>query len=198
MLKKSILILSLFSISFSVLSQNFEGYVGGGITASQVSGDSYSGFNRLGANLGIYTTYKFKENQGLSIGIQFLQKGSQHNATNSNPYNYSLRLNYLEVPFEYIYTFADRFAIDAGVSFARLMKSIEKADYAVNNDPYNKNEFNALVGINFPIKDRLVLTVKYENTLFFSPIRDHKGDARHRLNWGQYNSLIISTLSYRI
>ena len=189
----ALLLLLKFSVSEA---QSFEGFVGGGITASQVSGDSYSGFNRLGGNLGIFTFYKLSENRRLSLGVQFVQKGSRKTANSSRPYNYELRLNYIEIPLEYQFKLVNKLYFNLGISYGRLMSYKEEADYAINEDPYNKDEINAIIGFNIPLKEKLFLTLNFDNTLFFSPIRAHKGEGRHDLNWGQYNSVIVTTLNY--
>src|SRR5690554_2436533 len=82
------------------IAQGFNTGILAGINASQVSGDNYSGFNKAGILVGLFTNLDVSEKVNLQFEINYSQKGSRKNPkTDEGDHEFFLlRLNYIEVP----------------------------------------------------------------------------------------------------
>lgn len=58
-------------------SQNFKGGLIGGLTASQVDGDSYAGFDKLGIHGGVFVNTGFSELWGFQLEIKYAGRGAR-------------------------------------------------------------------------------------------------------------------------
>ena len=104
------LIAIFFCLSFSVFGQEkqsaFNLLVVAGVSPSQVHGDMYSGFHKLGFMGGPGVETVFNEKASMSLSFLFIQKGARKNQnTEKNDLTYYyLNLNYLEAPLLVTYT----------------------------------------------------------------------------------------------
>ncbi len=106
-LKTVILIFSFFSLTaYSQQKNAFNLFFVAGVSPSQVHGDSYSGFRKVGAIGGIGVESVFSEKASMSLSFQFIQKGAKKNPvpTKGDLSAYYLNMNYLEVPLLVTYT----------------------------------------------------------------------------------------------
>jgi hypothetical protein len=95
-----IIILFTLSSAFS-FSQSFKGGIMAGLAGSQVDGDTYSGYNRLGFLAGAYVGHDIANKFDWQFELKYIQKGSykRQNPDAGDLTIYKLRLNYVEVPF---------------------------------------------------------------------------------------------------
>lgn len=204
-MRKYFIIAALFICSIPLFSQSFKGGIYAGLTASQVSGDSYAGFNRLGGLVGAYASLPISEKADVELNLLFIQKGSHHNpnADQGDYMQYSLRLNYVEIPIVFSFPlpgmFSGKLRGELGSSFAHLLSSTEYNSMGpVNPKLFSKSEYNFITGLKYPLNAHLDVEFRYFNTWFFHPIREHEGGGRHYLNWGQYNTVCALSLRYNI
>jgi hypothetical protein len=111
--------LLIFTVSFSspVKAQRFLGAVSLGMNLTQVDGDEFFGFNKVGLNVGPMVAVPFgkKNNWSVSMELLYSQKGSYHGgATDST--RFRLNLDYAEVPV--LIHFTDKKLISGGVGFS--------------------------------------------------------------------------------
>ncbi len=116
MKSRFILIACIFIISaFTASSQQFNGGMMAGIAATQVAGDTYSGFRKAGIFAGGYVNLEVGKHSAFQMELEFFQKGSRVNPDSSNNYNqYLFRTNYVELPVLYQYRINKRFKLEAG------------------------------------------------------------------------------------
>ena len=90
-MKKYLLIFLLITNNSILKSKDFSGYCNLGFSASQVSGDNLSGFNKIGFVFGIGTKKFIYENIYLNFEIKYVDKGSRNPKLNQNniPYSFS-------------------------------------------------------------------------------------------------------------
>jgi hypothetical protein len=127
---KLIIICIITTISFSLYSQDFNGGVLGGVNATQVFGDQWSGPNKAGLYLGVFVNRYFSNRSSVQMELDYIQKGSRKNpdASTGNYSTYLLRLNYIELPVLYKYDFAEKGTLETGLSLGVLVHSYEEAD----------------------------------------------------------------------
>lgn len=95
------------------MSQNIEGEALLGMNASQIDGDQISGYNKPGFYLGGAAGFELKKDFGVKFRIMFSQKGSR--ASEDDPFFLVYRLNYLEFPLIFDYTYKQKFLFEAGL-----------------------------------------------------------------------------------
>jgi len=194
-------------LSFFVQSQSFKGGFYGGLTASEVSGDNLAGPNKLGFSLGVYTALATSSNTDIRLEMMYVQKGSKANPSEKNNfYTYRFHLEYVEIPILYHFPvpffssaeYMTRLKLEAGLSYARLMRYKEEDNGRLvlegEKEAYHLNEGNLLLGFNYPLNEKLAFNFRMSNSL--TPIRPHKGGGTVWYNWGQYHTLWHITMNY--
>ena len=150
-----------------------------GTNLSQIDGDLYTGFNKIGLRVGMEGTIYLNKRLDAVVGLLYVQKGSK---TDSNitfasdvPPDTEIHLDYMEVPFLLSVKFGNKnkethaYTLEAGFSYARLINSKitfkefpDKVNYSDLADQLNSNEFNAVMGINFLFTKRLDIGFLFE------------------------------------
>jgi len=84
---------------------------------TQVDGDEYYGFHKVGLNVGPMVILPFGKNKRWSVSMELLysQKGSHHSGSTDTT-TYDLKMDYLDIPV--MIHFTDKKIISAGVGFA--------------------------------------------------------------------------------
>ncbi len=102
---KFLFTLLIFTLPFSSLAQVFNAGVIAGISGSQVEGDGYGGYNKLGFIIGGFTNTSFSEKLSSQLEIYYINKGSKKNPQpdKGDVDAFSLNLNYVEVPISIRY-----------------------------------------------------------------------------------------------
>ena len=195
--------LALLIIFFPIIgfSQNFKGGLLAGMSATQVDGDSYGGYNRAGLVAGIWVSKNILHEFTLRTELKFIQKGSYKRFIDDlggTTGFYSLRLNYAEMPFLVEYHFRDDVVPFAGVSFGYLWKAIEKnADGVYPEDEvalFRKLEFTGIGGVEYFINKTFSVCASISYSAF--PVRPHTGNISYRWDRGQYNNVLQFYLRY--
>lgn len=196
---------SLF-IAPKIHAQAFLGAVAVGGNLTQVDGDEVYGFNKFGFNVGVSTIYPLNKRWSLSVEASYSQKGAvQENPPDANPTKslpyYDLRLNYLEVPFFVYFSDKEFLTIGAGFSWGRLVgiKEIEWGEVkhsSTTNNPYAKDDFNAILNVRIPIYKRLKIDFRYAYSLAKIRTRTYSNIAGDTWSRDQYNNIITLRLVY--
>ena len=167
-------------ISFQqVNAQQIMGVAIAGGNLSHVEGDDVFGFRKFGVNVGAAAVVPFAEKWSFTIETIYNQKGSFHKEGGRgmdyryrHDYNhYKLVLNYVEVPV--LVHFEDKTGLRAGLglSYGRLIEVKEWEDHVriatttLNDGPYELNDYNALIDLQYPIYKQLKINVRYAFSL---------------------------------
>ncbi len=222
---KGIIVFLLAFVSLSVMGQNFRGGLGGGFTATKISGDRDpdGGRLRLGAYGAVFTNYPVTDNSRLQLELMYIQKGSRAFIDGAEPdedyRDYRLDLHYVEVPVVYKrdfsgitgYAYVDRLTLEAGLSFAKVVGHYEineplgdVTDIVAADRPFRWGEINILAGLNYPLYENLYFHFRFSQGV--TPVRPHRSEERDvsgtMLNWihqfGQYNTAYTFGLSYTL
>jgi hypothetical protein len=215
------LILGLWQCSYA---QTFKPGLLAGLTTSQVGGDGYSGFNKLGVTAGGFVRYNLREKWSAQFEIYFVQKGSrnaysisENDPTQSSEY-FICRLNYVEVPLMIKFNHR-RFVYEAGLYYAQLIgfymeyrnddRSIPSQVYNnitefnslaefYNYEPFLDSDFGGLLGFGYKISENILGGIRISNSV--TPIKKHDSNQIDRyptqLNIGWTNTVIAGTLRY--
>jgi len=178
-----------------------------GVSPSQVHGDAYSGFHKLGGMGGIGIESVFSEKTSMSLSFLFIQKGARknQNLTKGDLTAYYLNLNYLEVPLLFTYT-QKRFLFDAGVAAGYLINYYE-ADQNMDFTgmyPFQKFEYSVKIGLGVNITPKWFVNFRSSNSFITTrPNRIKQAVYYNNIiartfNKGYYNNILEFTLGYRI
>lgn len=184
-------------------SQRFEGGVMGGLNASQVDGDTYSGYNKPGIVGGVYVLNNFSRTVFAGMELKFTQKGSRKNPdpkSNDDNSIYTMRLNYAEIPVYLGIRTSDRIAVLAGLSAGYLIKGtefdIDGKFVEQNQHPFNTTDVQGFLGFRFQMTDRLFIDLRGAYSVL--PIRDKPGEILSYWKGSQFNNLLSTTILYRL
>lgn len=181
-------------------AQSFNAGVLAGINASQVSGDGYSGFNKAGMLIGLFSNIDVSQKINLQIEINYSQKGSRRNPkTDEGDTDFYLqRMNYIEVPVM-ARTDYKRFKFEAGAYYSQLINYYLEDENGPFDIPETLNKFNnydvgAAIGIYFKFTENLVMNWRYSNSLTY--FRQYDSQATFRFDGGMYHHYISINLRY--
>jgi len=98
-------------------SQSVLGALSVGINLTQVDGDEFFGYHKVGLNVGPMVILPFgpKKNWSVSMELLYSQKGSHHKGQTDTT-TYWLKQDYAEIPV--LFHFTDKKIISAGVGFS--------------------------------------------------------------------------------
>jgi hypothetical protein len=179
----------------------------GGCSPSQVHGDAYSGFNKIGVMGGIGVESVFSEKMAMNLSFLFIQKGAQKNQNpDKGDYSaYYLNLNYLEVPLIITYS-QKKFLFDAGISAGYLINYYEASEAGnfTGLFPFQKFEYSVKIGLGYHINKKWFVNFRSSNSFITTrPNRIKQAVYYNNIiartfNKGYYNNIIEFTISYRI
>lgn len=215
-MKKIIIISSFLFLTSCLFAQQFKAGLLGGVVTSQVDGDTYAGYNKLGLQAGGFVMKKFSATSkwSASFEITYIQKGSRKAPRpDKGDYTlYKLNLNYAEVPvlLKYSFTAPDslggnkvRFQLEGGVAVGALVQSKEEDAFGpvAGGVPFEKSGYSYILGLNYFVSEKSAFNIRYEYSII--PVR--KGAAgQYYQNWtykflkpGYYNNLVLFSFRYQ-
>ena len=167
---------------------------------SQVDGDTYYGFHKVGLHAGGEVYIHFTAKFGMTMDLLYSQKGSRGETVLESQYigtyvtKYFMNLNYAEVPVTLHYK-EHGLDFEAGLAYSRLISSKEwiLSDQPVSIDPvrnaFGTSDVEYLGGLTMKVYKQLYVNMRYEYSII--SIRPNE---RIPLNYGygndgQFNNL---------
>jgi hypothetical protein len=200
-MKQLYLLILLFIASATAgFTQRFEGGILGGLNASQVDGDTHSGYNKPGIVAGAYVINNFSERLFAGMEIKYAQKGSRKNPNYKlgDQEKYIIRLSYIDLPVYLGFKTSERTSILGGLSAGYLINSQIRDNYGPYPDQPVFNEFDVqgMIGFRFQITRRLAVDLRGAYSLL--PIRENPGEAEIYWLDSQFNNVLSTTVLYRL
>lgn len=189
-------------ISLASYSQRFEGGALLGLNASQVDGDTYSGYHKPGVVFGAYVQTDLSRFVFTGMELKMAQKGSRNvdSLAVEGQIKYIMRLNYAELPVYLGIRTNDKISVILGLSPGFLISGNEINDYgkfpAEDRHPFNTFDLEAFLGFRFRITQRISIDIQGAYSLI--PIRDQPGNPVSYWKSNQFNNLLNTTLLYRL
>jgi hypothetical protein len=203
-MKRIIQLLLLSVLPSLAFSQQFQGGLLGGIVGSQVAGDLYSGYNKVGVIGGGYIALLLDTKFSLQLEMEYIQKGSRHNADTDIPTDitYKLNISYIEMPLLLRYQVTDKLGLEAGLGFAALVSHKETQDGVSMTDyrpGFHPSNISAVGGISYNFNSRYRVILRTDNSL--SSIRKDVFPGmvkRIGSEYGQFNDILVISLFYKL
>jgi hypothetical protein len=199
-------------------AQRFKAGLLVGITTTQVDGDTYAGYNKLGFVAGGFIASQLFWNPegdwSAAFEITYIQKGSRKvPRPDKGDYSfYKLNLNYVEVPILARYSFFVpdsacskklRLQIEGGISTGVLVQWEEENTNGpvTGGVPFEKVDISTVLGLSYAFSRSAFFNTRYEYSAF--PVR--KGPiSQYYQNWtykflkpGYYNNVLLFSLRYQ-
>ncbi|MBS1687857.1 MAG: PorT family protein [Bacteroidetes bacterium] len=186
-------------------SDEYHTFYGGlvlGANFTQVDGDTYEGYHKVGFNVGGIVYMKISQDMGISMEMLYTQKGSHDRSQSESPYigpyfsEYKLKLNYVEVPVLFHFLTSRRLHYELGAAYAQLINSSESlfSDPGMVIDPniysFRKSDISVLAGGSYQIYKWWFLEARFQYSL--ATIRD-----ANRIPFGgpqQFNNVVTLRL----
>ncbi len=195
-----ILFILLFSLG-SVKAQYFNAGIKAGIVGSQVDGDGFGGYDKLGFEAGIFVSYQLSMRTSLQLEIELIQKGSSHtpNYDKGDYDQYKMRLNYIQIPVLFQYKITKKLTGESGPAFGLLVSDYEQRDqYEITSNPFRKFAFSWVTGINYAITNNWNANFRFDYSLMGIRQKPAPGDRRLFLQYGQFNNALVFSFQYII
>ena len=180
-------------LSSAVLGQRtFGATLLAGFNASQIDGDDYAGFNKVGLNVGIRGDILLSEKMQVGMELIWSQRGSRSEllAGQSGVPQLKIDLDYVQVPVLFKYNDwyiedGDYYRVHAftGLSYGRLMRAkAENSFFEGQTELFRKNDIGFHIGAGYLFNENLALTIRFNRglTLLFDR-RDNPLVARSHL-----------------
>lgn len=185
--KKGLLLCSLLLLTaivgLNAQTGRFKGGLIVGGTLSQINGDDYAGFDKLGLQAGVRGVAVLTNKTELGIELLYSQRGSQVQdpalpiERNGEPCFDCINLDYVEVPvtFNYLDWAAKggnnleyhRIHAFGGLSYARLLNAYtDFQDIKPVVNDFKKNDLSVTFGATFYMTPHLGLSLRYTKSIF--------------------------------
>lgn len=162
---KAGIITLILCLSISLSAQKFQGGVFAGMNASQVDGDGYSGFNKLGLNAGAFVSREIIENFNWQMELKYSTRGMYNYQIFPDPSINVSNLIYLELPLSVHYFYSEKIQIELGIALDVLLKeSYGDENSGISIDQANdlrKFGLNVFCGVFYYFKKNIAAGVRY-------------------------------------
>jgi len=193
-----LLSLALFLACVSVMGQQFNAGLSGGLNVSQVSGDSYQGFNKLGFNAGVFVNRLIDQNFYWQAEIKYGSRGVYEGPTDTNSSLYRSSYHYLELPLSVHYLFDAKVMLELGTSPEVLVNTIFWDENGVlDRSRYPENRrfgLSVFAGIGYWFNEKIMAGFRYTNSAI--PFRDPEewNNPQYR---GNFHNVLSFSLAYK-
>jgi len=98
-----------------LMAQGFNAGFFGGVTVSQVDGDQYYGFHKLGMTGGFFVNREIDKNFYWQLEIKYVARGAVENQPENYFYDKTV-YRYIEIPLSVNYLFDEKYQVELGLS----------------------------------------------------------------------------------
>lgn len=217
-MRRVLLLFFLFGFT-TVTHAQFKGGFYVGINGSQVDGDNFVGYYKLGLNVGPTAMYPLSDRFDAAFEILYSQKGSKAKTVEGFPNPLFIKLDYVEVPL--LINFhappyipekdkeknLDKVTLTVGFSLSRLVHNYIYIDSMPNSSPsyfpsnysnlprirsLRNNDYNVILGGAYQFTDKLQINIRYN----YSIAQIGTSENSRSKNQGLFNNVISFRLGY--
>jgi hypothetical protein len=195
----SLIITLLLVMSFALNGQQLNSGIFVGINASQVSGDSYQGFNKLGWTLGLFMNRQIAYNINWQAEVKYGTRGVYKAPSDMDQTLYRSSYHVLELPLSVHYLYNEKMMLELGTSPELLVTAffwdegglLDRSSYPENR----RFGMSVFAGLGYWFSDRMMAGLRYTNSAI--PFRDPEewNNPQYR---GLFHNVISFTIAYRL
>ena len=176
-----------------------------GVSGSQVEGDGYGGYDKIGLIAGGFTNAELTEKWSTQFEIYFINKGSLKAAQpDKGDYShFNLNINYIEIPLSLRYKHK-KFMLELGLYGSKFLSyhlEDQNGERTINQYPFKSFDFGGLAGLYYQLDDHFLFNLRSKNSIL--PIRDFDnldqniGILNKLFNRGWYNVDLNFSIRYQ-
>jgi hypothetical protein len=168
-----------------------------GPMTSQMSGDGLGGFDKFGAVAGAQVRATINDRNSVSLGMEYMSKGSRAPIDTINHTTFAYRLHYIQIPINWHYTYSNRLQFHSGLYAGYLIHQSVMANklvYAMTEyggqPGFNDWDLGVQLGVQFVMNDNNGLILEFGQSVL--PIRDNPAQTNQYSFYegGNYNSTV--------
>ena len=198
-MKKFLFIFLLTALAGIASSQNFEGGVLFGLTASQIDGDNYRGYNKVGLQGGAWVRRMFSYTMAGQMEIRYVQKGALKTNTVDDPTYYRMALHYIDIPIMAQYIYNENVVFELGIGPEILMSAKAQDEYGdieITDPKHYRFTMSAIAGVGYRFLE--VYSIHFRFNYSVLPIQAHSSGQSYLLNQGKYSNVLSFAFYYQI
>ncbi|HEU4719352.1 MAG TPA: outer membrane beta-barrel protein [Bacteroidia bacterium] len=210
-MKKQLLFFCLILLSLSASAQQFHAGLTGGLTVTDIPGmdprDPDEDFNKLGFVAGGIVSTILSDQNDFQFELNFIQKGSAQRPDSLNNGQFSLALNYVEVPFVFRHRMninlkqktVRRLGFECGLSLGRLVHERMLANnytQTLSATDFNYTDISLLAGLDYLFTDHFMFSLRYSNSVIPAVKRNAIMPGFVRYSFNQGNNMVFQ-LSFK-
>lgn len=188
----------LLIMTVSMNGQQFNAGFFGGLNVSQVSGDPYQGFNKLGFTAGFFVNSPIEQHFYWQAEIKYGTRGVYEGPSDGDPSLYKSSYHVLEIPLSINYLFEEKIMLELGTSPEVLITTrYWDENGLMNESSYPDNRrfgLSVFAGIGYWFNDKMMAGLRYTNSAI--PFRDPEewNNSQYR---GYFHNVISLTLGFK-
>jgi len=192
-----ILVVCLWTFAAKGQELNFGIYAG--VTASQVDGDAFRGFNKLGGTAGLFFNKHIEYNIYWQAEFKYVSRGVYKGPSDNDQTLYRSTYHYVEIPLSVHYRVQEKFILELGTSPEVLVGvAYEDENGILNPEGYpeiRRLGLSVFAGVGYWFSERMMLGLRYTNSAI--PFRDPQ-EWNHPQYRGYFHNVMSLSLAYRI
>ncbi|MDZ4824057.1 MAG: porin family protein [Flavobacteriales bacterium] len=176
----------------------FTGGLMAGPVTSQISGDGLGGWDKFGFAAGAWVNMSFSKKTGITMAMQFINKGSKKPADPNN-FDYSTfryNLNYIDVPLMFTWKNVSikktHLQINLGIYAGVLVKQNQQFDGGQSsiNPPFESTDIGATGGAAFWFSDKTAIEFRTATSIIPTRPSPNPTNAWSYYEQGNYNQVL--------
>jgi len=188
------------SLFISSSAQRFEGGFLAGMVASQVDGDTYSGYNKLGFSAGAYVFTPISSKTDLQLEIKYISKGANKKVSDPDIRQYTSYLNYIEFPVLLKLNTSKKIDWEGGIGFGYLFSFSEKDENGLlpseESAHFKPFELSGLLGMNYAFTEHFSANIRFSYSIL--PVMDYGQTTARYFRSGAFNNLFNISVYYSL
>jgi len=195
----------IFYCTTTLKAQRILGGVSLGMNFTQVDGDKYFGFHKIGLNVGPMIAVPFGKNKNWSVSMELLynQKGSYHSGS-ADSTTFRLVQDYAEVPVLVHYTDKKMISGGLGLSYGQLINYRETKNNFYDSIFFyqtglSNNDISVIADVQIRLWSKLWADVRYQYSMKSNRtvlVKDPGTYPRLEYTRYQYNNVITIRLTW--
>ena len=158
---KRLVVIAFIFLPFTLGAQDVKFHINPGFVISQIDGDSYGGYKKLGYSLGAGFRFVRSDKFEIDWSTRINQKGAREITPISL---FIVRLNYLESDLVFNYVLNQKVNFGAGAYTGFIMSENAKIGYQDNG--YRRLEIVPLARIGVRINEKIDINVRYSRSVY--------------------------------
>lgn len=194
------LLLFISLLNNRIHAQSFGAQLVAGLNFSQVDGDQYAGYNKVGLNTGVAVNREIKEKWLLQMELLYSGKGSRKLTSEEDMQIFALRYRYLEIPVLGIYQIREKLRLHTGpsIGFNIGAEFDDGREWMPANPPLLPYEVAGHLGAEYTFADNWAFSARHSLSLLRVG-NPNNGTQFYRLTAnGLYNRLFTFSLRYTV